>query len=105
MTLQSSIHQHALLLKERVEVCNTLNILTDAITNKYLGLPLIVGVYLTDYFQHQIDRVISKLNGLKEKMLSSGDKEVLPKVVAQALPAYVMSFFKLPKQVCQEIIS
>jgi hypothetical protein len=87
------------------EVCTTLNILTKAVTNKYLGLPPIVGVDRTDCFVHLIERVISKLNGWKEKIHSFGGKEVLLKAVTQDLHAYAMSVFKLPKQVCQGIIS
>jgi hypothetical protein len=59
--------------------CTILNILTEAITDKYLGLPPIVGVDRSDCFQHLIDQVISKLIGWKEKILSFGGKEVLLK--------------------------
>jgi hypothetical protein len=37
------------------EVCSTLNILTEAITDKYLGLPPIIGVDRTDCFLHLIE--------------------------------------------------
>jgi hypothetical protein len=85
----------------REEVCSTHNILSEAITDKYLGLPPNIGVDRTDCFLHLIERVISILNGWKEKFLPFGGKEVLMKAIAQALPAYAMSLFKLPKQVCQ----
>ena len=35
--------------------------------------------------------------------MSSGNKEILIKSVAQAIPAYVMSVFKLPASVCDEL--
>jgi hypothetical protein len=49
---------------------------------------------------HLIDRICNRLNGFKEKLLSYGGKEVvLLKASAQAIPAYAISVFKLPKQV------
>ena len=89
----------------RVEVCTILDILTEAITDKYLGLPPLVGVDRSDCFQHLIDRVCKLLSGWKEKMLSYGGKEVLIKAIIQSIPVYVMSVFKLPKQILKGIIS
>ena len=34
---------------------------------------------------------------------SSGDKEVLVKAVAQALPTYLMGVFKLPDGLCEDL--
>lgn len=85
-------------------MCNILDIMTEAITDKYLGLPPIVGVDRTDCFQHLIDRVIKLLSGWKEKMLSFGGKETLIKAVIQSIPVYAMSVFKLSKQICKGII-
>ena len=87
----------------RVEVCTALNIMVEAITDKYLGLPPIVGVDRTDCFQHLIDRVLSRIRGWKEKLLSYGGREVLLKAVIQAIPSYATLVFKLPKQVCNSI--
>ena len=50
-------------------------------------------------------RVASKLASWKEKLLSIAGKEVLIKVVAQAVPTYTMSCFKLPKALCDELTS
>ena len=38
----------------------------------------------------------NKLASWKEKLLSNAGKEILIKVVAQAVPAYTMSCFKFP---------
>jgi hypothetical protein len=37
-------------------------------------------------------------------ILSLGGNKVLPKAVAQAIPSYVMSVFKIPKSICKGII-
>jgi hypothetical protein len=89
----------------KVEVCNILNILTEAITDKYLGLPPLVGVDRSDCFQHLIDRICKILSGWKEKNMSFGGKEALIKAIIQAIPAYAMSVFKLPKQIIKGIIT
>ena len=90
-------------VETQVKVCTALNIMAEAITDKYLGLPPIVGIDRSDCFQHLIDRVLCRIRGWKEKLLSVGGREVLLKAVIQAIPSYAMSVFKLPKQVCNSI--
>jgi hypothetical protein len=58
-----------------------------------------------DCFQHLIDRVCKILCGWKEKNFSFGGKDTLLKVVIQAILAYAMSVFKLPKQIIKAIIT
>ena len=48
-------------------------------------------------------KLASKLAGLKEKLLSNVGKEVLIKAVAQAVPLYTMSCFKLPNGLYEEM--
>jgi hypothetical protein len=80
-----------------------LNILVEALSDKYLGLPTLVGIDRSDCFQHLVERVCQRICGWNEKLLSMGGKEILLKAIAQAIPAYAMSVFNLPKQICKEI--
>jgi hypothetical protein len=70
----------------RAEMCETLHINTEAISDKYLGLPALVGANKSECFLHFVERIIQRINGWKEKMLSIGGKEILLKAVAQAIP-------------------
>jgi hypothetical protein len=82
-----------------------LNILTESLSNKYLGLSAMIGMDKSDCFCHVIDRVFARINGWKEKLLSMGGKEILIKAIAQAIPTYAMSCFDLTKTLCDEISS
>ena len=45
----------------------------------------------------------NKLQGWKEKFLSQVGREVLLKAVVQAIPTFVMSCFKLPSGLLEDI--
>ncbi|XP_024196518.1 uncharacterized mitochondrial protein AtMg00310-like [Rosa chinensis] len=49
------------------------------------------------------EKILARTQGWCEKTLSGGRKELLIKVVTQAIPSYVMSCFELPKHLCQEM--
>ncbi|EOY00434.1 Retrotransposon protein, unclassified, putative [Theobroma cacao] len=51
------------------------------------------------------EKVFKRVSNWKSKVLSIVGKEVLIKAVAQAIPIYVMSCFKLPDTLCAEIDS
>ena len=71
----------------------------------YLGLPSLVGHSKRNTFRALKERLDNKLLGQKEKLLSQVRKEILIKVVAQAIPTYTMSVFKLPDFLCDEMTS
>jgi hypothetical protein len=96
-----SLNTHVLV---REEICETLHIDTEALSDKYLGLPAIVGADRSDCFLHFVERIIERINGWKEKFLSIGGKEILLKVVAQAIPVYAMSVFQIPIGVCKRMM-
>ena len=79
-------------------MCAALNIVTESLSDKYLGLPALVGIDRSDCFKHLIDRVRSKTKGWKEKLLSMGGKKILIKSIAQAVPVFAMMVFKIPKK-------
>ncbi|KAH9717651.1 reverse transcriptase domain-containing protein [Citrus sinensis] len=70
---------------------------------KYLGLPSMVGRKKTSFFNEVKLKVVSKIASWQHRLFSSGGKEVLIKAVAQAIPAYAMSVFKLPLGLCDDI--
>ncbi|XP_058776904.1 uncharacterized protein LOC131651249 [Vicia villosa] len=90
-------------VKERIH--NRMQVKTVMRHSKYLGLPIILGRSKKEIFSMVIDRVWKKIKGWKEKYLSRSGKEILIKAVAQAIPSYVMSCFRLPAGVCHEIES
>ena len=63
---------------------------------KYLGLLAVVGRNKRASLNYIKDRLWDKLQDWKEKLLSQASKEVLLKVVVQAIPSFTMSCFRLP---------
>ena len=72
---------------------------------KYLGLPSLVGKNRKNSFKGIKEKLEKKLAGWKETLLSKVGKEILIKVVAQAIPTYAMSCFKIPDKHCDEMTS
>ncbi|XP_017972505.1 PREDICTED: uncharacterized protein LOC18604375 [Theobroma cacao] len=71
----------------------------------YLGMPLISGGSKRQIFSYVKARVTKRVLNWKNKFLSAAGRETLIKAVAQAVPNYVMSCFKLPKAICKYIDS
>ncbi|KAL0412200.1 UNVERIFIED_CONTAM: putative mitochondrial protein, partial [Sesamum latifolium] len=71
--------------------------------NKYLGLPTTVGRSKREVFQHVKERVWAKLQDWQAKNLSQAGKVTLIKSVIQSIPTFVMSFFRLPTNICGKI--
>lgn len=73
--------------------------------DKYLGLPTVFLRSKRFSFANLRGRIWKKIKGWKEKLLSKTGKEVLIKAVAQSIPTYAMSCFKLPSSFCNEVTS
>ena len=52
-----------------------------------------------------MEKLAKRLARWKEKLISKAGKEILIKVVAQAIPTYTMSCFKLPDTLREELMS
>ena len=70
---------------------------------KYLGLPVPEGRMHKGQFETLQASLSKRLIDWSEQYLSSGNKEILIKAVAQTIPTYVMSVFKLPASVCDDL--
>jgi len=70
---------------------------------KYLGLPMYMGRSKKGAFLALKDRIGRQLAGWMNRLVSWAGREVLIKAVAQAIPTYAMSIFKLPKDLCSSI--
>lgn len=78
-----------------VQVVNDLGI--------YLGLPSYFSRRKKDAFSAVKERVWKVIQGWKGHIFSASGKEILIKSIAQAIPAYAMSCFRLPKSFCRDV--
>ena len=89
----------------RQNICDDIKSLLDvhneALSEKYLGMSSDVGAASTGAFKYLKDMVWAKIEGWLEQCLSAGGKEILIKSVAQAIPTYSMSCFKLTRGLCE----
>lgn len=71
--------------------------------DRYLGMPTLVGRRRTACFSYLKKRIMKRIHGWKGRLLSGAGKEILLKVVVQAIPIYSMSCFLLPRSFCDEL--
>ena len=79
----------------RDEIKNVLDVHTESLSEKYLGLPTDVGKAKEGCFRYLKDRIWKHIQGWMEKCMSASGKEVLIKSVAQSIPVFSMSRFRL----------
>ena len=87
------------------EIKNLLGVSATTNFEKYLGLPSFVGRGKKQSFSYIREQIWHKMQGWKKRLLSQGGREVLIKVVLQAMPTYTMGCFKLPISLCKDIES
>ena len=85
------------------EIKGLLNVPNVTLNEKYLGMPSNVGHSKKGTFKYLSDQVWNKVKGWMSKCLSAGGKDVLIKSVAQAIPVFSMSCFKLPRGLCEHL--
>lgn len=90
-------------MDKQEEIKGKLGVTKDIGDSKYLGLPSLVGRSKKKVFRYLKEKVIKKIEGWSTKLLSRAGKLVMLKNVLQAIPAYAMSCFMLPKSICEEI--
>ncbi|KAJ9554109.1 hypothetical protein OSB04_018154 [Centaurea solstitialis] len=77
-------------------VSHILGIVHPINTDRYLGLPSLVGRSKKSIFRHIRDKLWTKIQRWNKNPLSSAGKSTLIKAAAQAIPAYYMNVFLLP---------
>jgi hypothetical protein len=90
-------------LASRVEVKTMLQVTQETFETKYLGLPTPEGRMSSGKFQSLQAKLAKCLVEWDDNHISQAAKEILIKAVAQAIPVYVMSVFKLPLGLCDEL--
>nr|XP_051220950.1 uncharacterized protein LOC127339093 [Lolium perenne] len=83
----------------------TLGVTEEALSERYLGLPTVVGRSKEGCFKYINERSGAKVCGWKGQGLSKKGKEILVKSVLQATPTYPMSCFKFNKKQCKKLNS
>lgn len=69
----------------------------------YLGLPTFTLRKKVQQFGFLLDKVKRKLEAWSSKLFSAAGKEVLLKSVIQAIPTYMMSCFRIPSSIINDI--
>jgi hypothetical protein len=71
---------------------------------KHLGLPTPLGRVKRGLFQPLEAKFLKRITAWREKDLSAAGKEIQIKSIAQALPNYIMSVFKLTGGLCEDLM-
>ncbi|XP_024172251.1 uncharacterized protein LOC112178325 [Rosa chinensis] len=88
---------------DKLSLASFLGVAIEVKHEKYLGLPTYLGRNWTETFAYIKERLSKKLAGWQGKLLSGAGKDLLVRVVAQALPSYAMSCFLLPNNFCDDL--
>lgn len=88
---------------QKQNVLQALGIEAESKNERYLGLPVHLGMAKSKEFEYLKEMIWRRIQGWMEKLLSKVGKEILVKAVAQAIPTYAMSCFDLTKSLCEEI--
>jgi hypothetical protein len=89
--------------QQRGVLKNIIGIESEALSEKYLGLPTSVGQSKNDAFKNLTDCSRGKVGGWKGQGLCKAGREVLIKSVLQAVSTYAMGSFHLTKGQCGQL--
>ncbi|CAN0847428.1 Uncharacterized mitochondrial protein AtMg00310, partial [Linum grandiflorum] len=89
----------------QVSYAQILGVKASGLEDKYLGIPTLTPRSKRGMFKFLEDKIRKKLVGSKATNLSSAGKETLIKSVTLAFPAYAMSCFRLPNDICHKFDS
>ncbi|GJT10636.1 hypothetical protein Tco_0857678 [Tanacetum coccineum] len=87
------------------QLCDLLNVQRMDLKARYLGLPSVIGRNKNELFSFILDKVLHKMQGWKQKLLSQAGREILIKSVIQAIPSYVMQCYLLPKGFLDKLLT
>ncbi|XP_074278676.1 uncharacterized protein LOC141602272 [Silene latifolia] len=91
--------------RRRLAVEAVLGVRVVAEHDRYLGLPTVIGSSKQVLTRVVRDKLSNKLQGWRGMLFSRAGREVLIKAVAQSIPTYAMSVFRLPANFCDELRS
>lgn len=74
-------------------------------SSKYLGLNFKLGGRRVADFKFLVDKLNSKLQGWKAKLLSKAGRTTLINSVLQYLPFYTFSCFRVPENICSKMVA
>ncbi|XP_019185981.1 PREDICTED: uncharacterized protein LOC109180726 [Ipomoea nil] len=89
--------------EERMNVTDILGVREGDTSEKYLGLPSLVGRKKSEILGYLKGKILSRIRSWNARFLSRAGREVLLKSVIHALPSYAMMVFLLPLGLCREI--
>ncbi|PWA96037.1 hypothetical protein CTI12_AA042900 [Artemisia annua] len=70
------------------DICDALQVQQMDSKDKYLGLPSVYGKHKGELFDFLLEKVLLKMQGWKQKLLSQAGSEILIKSVIQAIPSF-----------------
>ena len=89
--------------KEQLKAVIGIN--SEALSEKYLGLPTAVGKSKEGTFKYARESAKGKVTGWKGQGLSKKARDVLVKSGLQSTPTFTMSCFQLTKKLCGNLTS